>query len=891
MNPSAGPVICWRLVCAMTEHELFNLHSLEDLRQRIQALNLTLEASDDVAPLLEPAVVGRFRLPNRLVVLPMEGCDGLADGTPDELTFRRYRRFAGGGSGLLWFEATAVTPEGRANPRQIWINEKNWSSFARMTEEARAVARKTFGPGHTPMLVLQLTHSGRYSKPGRAPAPIIAHRSKYLDPIHKLGPDYPLITDIELEQLEDKYVVAARLAHQAGFDAVDVKACHRYLISELHASFTRENSIYGGSFENRTRFIRNIVGKIRNSVPALVVTTRMNAYDAMAYPYGWGVDKDDATKPDLTEPIELVRFFRDSGAPLINITIGNPYFNPWVNRPFDLPIAGAPFPTEHPLAGIERFVSIVRTIQQEFPEMAVIGGGYSWLRQFLPNVGAANVRKGWVSLVGAGRMAFAYPDFARDLMKHGRMDPQKVCVACSACTQIMRDGGRSGCVPRDAAVYEPIYKAGRAEAIDVITEMAKTCRQCNDPTCISGCPAHVNIPEFVGHIAAGRFHQAYETLRLSNVLAAVCGYVCPSETLCEAGCINQHYTEAVPIRHLQRWVSRKAVEEGWSAEERPVAPNGRRVAVIGAGPAGVSAAAKLASLGYDVTVFEQSGAPGGAAQDTIPAERLPEVILRREIQDVLGSSGRVERRFGVRIGPDYILDRILEERFDACLLALGLSRSVPLETTVKPAAGARAALEFLAHVKKGEKVTGTVLVVGGGNTAIDAALSAQRAGATDVSIVYRRSFAELPAWPEERDQAIRAGIHFLILTQPIDYAVDEAGRVTGLKVLRTRLGAPGADGRRKPEPLPGTGHVLPCDLVVEAIGQQIDDELRVSLPGVRITERGLVWTSKDSFATSRHGVFAAGDLVNGGTTVVQAVAEGARAAEELHASLQGALAR
>ncbi len=240
------------------------------------------------------------------------------------------------------------------------------------------------------------------------------------------------------------------------------------------------------------------------------------------------------------------------------------------------------------------------------------------------------MRHGWVSLVGLGRMAFAYPDFAQDLAERGRLDPEKVCVACSACTQIMRDGGRSGCVPRDAAIYEPIYKAGRAEALDIILEMAKTCRQCNDPTCVGRCPAHVDIPKFVGHIAAGRFREAYETLRERNVLAAVCGYVCPSETLCEAGCINQHYTESVPIRHLQRWVSRKAIEEGWTAEPRPGAgSSGKRVAVLGAGPAGVAAAATLASLGHAVTLFDAGSAPGGTAGETIPSDRLPDPIIRR----------------------------------------------------------------------------------------------------------------------------------------------------------------------------------------------------------------------------------------------------------------------
>ncbi len=604
----------------MIPHELFHYHSVEDLRKDISATGVDLQASDDVSVLSEPVQAGKFRLPNRLVVLPMEGCDGLADGSPDELTFRRYRRFAAGGAGMLWVEATAVTEDGRANPRQLWIRESNVAMFAAMVRDAHAAAASNFGEAHRPMLVLQLTHSGRYSKPGRAARPIIAHHSKFLDPIHKLPADYPLISDDELERLEDQYVEAAILAQKAGFDAVDVKACHRYLVSELHASFTRENSRYGGpSFENRTRFFRNVVGKIRDRVPGIIISSRMNAFDSMAHPYGWGMDKEDPTKPDLTEPIELVRFLKEAGAPMVNITIGNPYFNPFVNRPFDLPIAGAPFPPEHPLLGVNRFVHVVRQVQQAFPDLLVIGGGYTWLRQFLPNIGAANVQNGWVSLVGAGRMAFAYPDFASDIATKGKLDPERVCVACSACTQIMRDGGRSGCVPRDAAIYEPIYKAGRADAVDTIQEMAKTCRQCNDPTCVGLCPAHVNIPKFVGQIAKGEFRAAYETLREANVLATVCGYVCPSETLCESGCINEHYTETVPIRHLQRWVSRKAIEEGWVAESRPVQiTNGKRVAVIGAGPAGVSGAVTLASMGHKVTLFERSENAGGMAEETIP---------------------------------------------------------------------------------------------------------------------------------------------------------------------------------------------------------------------------------------------------------------------------------
>ncbi|MCL5745721.1 MAG: FAD-dependent oxidoreductase, partial [Acidobacteria bacterium] len=780
----------------MHAHEPFQFHSLDQLRRRIEELALALDVAEDVRPLLAPLAVGDFTLPNRLVVLPMEGCDGTADGSPDELTFRRYRRFAAGGAGLLWMEATAVVQEGRANPRQLWLHERNVAAFARLVEETRDAARTTFGDGHRPLLIVQLTHSGRYSKPFGEAAPIIAHHSLFLDPIHKLPPDYPLISDDELERLEDRYVAAALCAQRAGFDGVDVKACHRYLVSELLASHTREDSRYGGAFENRSRFLRNVVAKIRSAVSGLLVTSRLNAYDAMAYPYGFGAAPSDPSTPALDEPIEVVRYLQNAGAPLVNITVGNPYYNPHVNRPFDLPTCGAPLPPESPLEGVARFAGIVRRIQREFSDLAVIGGGYSWLRQFFPNVAAAHVRNGWVSLVGAGRMAFAYPDFARDLAEHGRLDPQKVCVACSACTQIMRDGGRSGCVPRDSAVYEPIYKAGRAEAPDTIREMALTCRQCNDPTCVSKCPTRVDIPKFLRQIVEGDYRGSYETLRAANILYAACGYVCPAETLCESVCINRHYTETVPIRHLQRWVSRKAVESGWAAEAR-VHPfkSGKRVAVLGAGPAGIAAAVALASLGHEVELLDRAAEHGGMARETIPEDRLPDAVLRREIQDAIASHGELIRFRNARIGVGCTLEDILAEGYHAVLVALGLSQSIALPGAARPKTGVIGALEFLARSKADarHRVSGSVLVLGAGNTAIDAAITAKRAGADDVAIVYRRSFAEMPAWPHERDEAIAAGVHFLILTQPLDYVADDAGRLTGLKVVRTALGAAGGD--------------------------------------------------------------------------------------------------
>ncbi|MHC4714721.1 MAG: oxidoreductase, partial [Planctomycetota bacterium] len=335
----------------MAQHERFHYRSLDEIVADARRLGTSLEAREDITPLLEPVDVGGLTAPNALAIHPMEGCDGTRGGAPDELTFRRYRRFAAGGAGLLWFEATAVVHEGRANPRQIYLCEKNYDGFARLAEETLENARASMGESFRPLMILQLTHSGRYSKPDGKPAPIIAHHSEVLDPRHNLPPDYPLITDDELERLINRFVDAAKLARRAGFDGIDIKSCHRYIIAELHASFTRENSRFGGSLENRTRFVRTVAQRILEEVPGLLVGLRLNAYDAIPYPYGFGVDREDYREFDLSEPKALIKELREIGVSIANITLGNPYYNPHYGRPYDDPTTGGYVPDEHPLEG------------------------------------------------------------------------------------------------------------------------------------------------------------------------------------------------------------------------------------------------------------------------------------------------------------------------------------------------------------------------------------------------------------------------------------------------------------------------------------------------------------------------------------------------------------
>jgi 2,4-dienoyl-CoA reductase (NADPH2) len=446
----------------MAAHERFKFKSPQELQDKIAALGLNIPFSENLEILGRPAKYGPFTAPNSLAIHPMEGCDGTADGRPSELTIRRYDRFASGGAGLLWGEATAIVPEARANPRQLLMIPENLADFKQLVARIHRVAKDSMGADFRPVVFIQLTHSGRYSKPRGAREPLIAHHS-IIDNKSGVTPDTPVLSDEYLDRLPEIYLQAARLAQEAGFDGVDIKACHRYLVSELLASFNREDSRYGGSFENRTRLLLTTVEKIRQALPDLLVTSRMNFYDALPYPYGWGVAQDGSLTPDLTEPLKLLGMLKSLGYPGVNVTIGNPYYQPHFGRPYDTPIKEGSLPREHPLEGIARFLGIARQVQEAFPDLNVIGSGYSWLRQYFPYVAAGMLEQGWATMVGVGREAFAYPDFAKDILQTGKLNPKKVCIACSACTQLMYDGGQSGCIVRDAEIYLPIYKALQAQ--------------------------------------------------------------------------------------------------------------------------------------------------------------------------------------------------------------------------------------------------------------------------------------------------------------------------------------------------------------------------------------------------------------------------------------------
>ena len=390
--------------------------TLEELREASRAMGLYMPLSENMDALRAPLPLGPFTLQNRLAIQPMEGCDGTPEGKPGELTVRRYERFARGGAGLLWFEATAIVPEGRAGPRQLLLNEQNLSSLQRLVNRIRELSLRE--NGFAPLLILQATHSGRYAKPESLPA-------------SRLSDDY-------LQALEERFGAATRLAAAAGFDGIDVKSCHGYLLSELLSQKKPEVLVNG------------VKAAQAAAPPGFLVTSRTNVYDGDAYPGGFGAGED------MEEPLRLIGILhKELSMPLVNITMGCPYVNPHVNRPFS---AGPYAPPEPPLAGVARMVRLAGQVQRAYPSLAVLASGLSYLRQSGANLAAGAVEQGDCKLAGFGRQAFAYPDFARDILRAGGLDPGKCCAACGKCSQLMRAGSTAGCVVRDGGTYLPIYE-------------------------------------------------------------------------------------------------------------------------------------------------------------------------------------------------------------------------------------------------------------------------------------------------------------------------------------------------------------------------------------------------------------------------------------------------
>ena len=386
-----------------------------------------------------PIQIGKTRICNRVVLQPMEGCDCNTDGSPSELTIDKYVKAAKSGAGLIWFEANAVCPEGRTNPRQMMLTEDNLPKFKALLSRMREIAEEECGI--KPIFILQLTHSGRQSID-----PMIAYRHPLYEEKRPVTDDH-IVTDEYLDTLSERYAESAKLAVAAGFDGVDVKSCHGYLFQELLSAFGREGR-YGGSFENRTRLYLDCVKAVKRGIPEdILLTTRLSVSDMVPKPYGFGTTEENEL--DLSEPDLLIARLVEEGIQLLNVTVGNPYYNPHINRPYR---KGGYQPSEPAETGLRRFEVIERHIKETFPTLTVVGSGLSYYREDLIEQSERLLREGICDLVGYGRMWLAYPTFYRDFL-NGTFQSKKCCLACSKCTVLMRNKKVSGC-----AVYNEYYR-------------------------------------------------------------------------------------------------------------------------------------------------------------------------------------------------------------------------------------------------------------------------------------------------------------------------------------------------------------------------------------------------------------------------------------------------
>ncbi len=446
---------------------------LRDALRRIDAgLGCDHELLGGAGPLGRSLEIDGRTIGNRFAVHPMEGWDATADGLPSEHTLRRWRRFGISGAKLIWGgEAFAVQPDGRANPHQLCLNPAvdSQSGLTALLASLKNGHREADFSTDDLLTGLQLTHSGRFACPTEAGrAPRITFHHPVLEQRYPIDANVDILSDAELESIAESFVRAAKLAERVGFDFVDVKCCHGYLLHELLGARARDGK-YGGSFENRTRLFVDIVTAIRSACPNLMIGTRVSITDVYPhgvdaktgvgtpldmerntpYRHGFGIDPTSPLKADFEEPFRFLDLVRSLGIKLVNITIGSPYHCPHVQRPAAYPPSDGYLPPEDPLCGVAAHLTAVRRCKQAFPDLVLVGSGYSYLQEYLPHVAQYEVGHGHVDFVGLGRMILSYPEMPADVLRGAVLDRKRICRTFSDCTTGPRHGMISGCYPLD----------------------------------------------------------------------------------------------------------------------------------------------------------------------------------------------------------------------------------------------------------------------------------------------------------------------------------------------------------------------------------------------------------------------------------------------------------
>lgn len=453
------------------------IKSADEFRARLRDLAIDIPFDEEVLSGSEQPLAETYRLKsgrtigNRFCVHPMEGWDGTLDGNPTDLVFRRWRNFGRSGGKLIWGgEAFAVRPDGRANPNQLMIIDSTMQNIEDLRAALVAEHRDLYGSADDLFIGLQLTHSGRFCRPNEKKKlePKIAYHHPVLDELFGIPDDLPIMTDMEIESLIEDYIKAAKRAERIGFDFVDIKHCHGYLGHELLSAHMRSGR-YGGSFENRTRFLCEIIRGIQTNCPDLTIGVRFSAFDMppfrpdefrlgkmvgyrdenSRYAFAFGGDADRPGEVDLEEPKKLLMLLQEERIELVNFSAGSPYYNPHLTRPAFYPPSDGYLPPEDPLVGVARHITAAASLKKLFPKIACVGSGYSYLQEFIPNVAQAAVRNKMIDFVGLGRSTLSYPELPADILTGKPLKRNKICRTFSDCTTAPRIGLVSGCYPLD----------------------------------------------------------------------------------------------------------------------------------------------------------------------------------------------------------------------------------------------------------------------------------------------------------------------------------------------------------------------------------------------------------------------------------------------------------
>lgn len=811
----------------------FYIDGQEHLESEIQRLGLDLPLDHFGDALQRSLPIGNVEGEGRFCVRAMVGNDAREDGAPSDGTRQRYLRLARGGAGFLFSEPLLLHRVEGSVPPALAITEATAQAWTAWVANLRA---------ETPL-----------------PRVLFAQLRLSDDEV------------ANAEALCTMVVKAVQTALAVGFDGVELACEEGALFREIEVQARNGKE----ALLTARLAIVDVVDAIRAAVPDVPLAIRLRVYTAR--PQGFGTVPGCHRAWDAEHPGLLLKRLHAQGISLATITMNLPNLRTSRDAAETHALPPDAFAHEHPLSVLDQRLKMAAALRAAVPGCLVAMGGFTWLRQWMPHVAGGAIKEGMIDMVALGHFALAYPEAPQDWMRFRRLDPYRCCTQCGACTELKHSGLPVGCVLQEPQHYGSLYRRSREQAGWI--EQAARCQQCFPAPCSQATPGGLDIPAFMRALARGDVQRAGRVLRRQQYLAGMCAQLAPYGDSGERNCIEVPLSgTAIPIRDLQRFAAQQTSGDASASVKLPTTPSGFSVAVVGAGPTGLAATAALLEQGHRVTLYEPSNRLGGVPERLIPADRFSGAT--REIQTLLEpafAAGRLDVRYGMSLGAAGMHLEELKAGAQAVLLATGLWQ----EKSLGQGQGVYSGLTFLESVKRGDWQPRPrhVVLLAGGDCAMDAACLLKAMEPESLTIVYGGSLARMH-WCMDAAWFVQQGVHCRTLCRPIRYAWDRQGQLCGVDVQWLN---PGQEDRPCSE---ACTFRLDADLVVEAMGCEVEDSVRNVFPASH-TENGVLRLADPAtYAYDSTGIFAAGALVNGGASVPRCVEEGAQAAYHINAWLR-----